>query len=110
MEERVDTVEISLENGAGTARIRYYMVPDEFDAGDGSRTDIYSIRLEMTRDGSTTETVVRGLTPSAEKCRSVIRMLARGAVTPVTLRDVLEDLAANGLEPMGPRVSLQAAG
>lgn len=103
MEERMETVEISLGEGDDEAKIQYCMEPDRFAAEDGPDADVYTIRLEMTRGGVTTRAVVRGLTPSAEKCRSVIQLLARGAVTPVTFRDVLEDLAANDFEPLGAR-------
>ena len=59
---------------------RYYLLEEEGPASYG---------VEIEWEGSTA--AVRDLSPSRERVQALAEALARGAVTPVALRDVVDD-------------------
>ncbi len=64
------------------AQARYYLLEEDLEE-PGS----YGVQVEL--EGETA--AVRDLSPSREKVQALAETLAKGAVTPVTLRDVVDD-------------------
>lgn len=63
--------------------MRYYLLVDV--GKNGSR--MYGILIE----GGGSREMIPGITPSRLRIQSLLERLARGRVTPVTVRDVVED-------------------
>ncbi len=61
---------------------RYYLLEEEMETS-GS----YGVQIEMEDE----EASVRDLSPSRQRVEALAEALVRGAVTPVALRDVVDD-------------------
>lgn len=68
------------ENRCRAGQARYYLVEED-------SAESYGVRIEL--EGETAS--VTGLSPSRQKVQALAETLARGAVTPVALRDVVDD-------------------
>ena len=62
--------------------VRYYLL--EEDAG---KEEVYGVEIEL--EGETE--AVRNLSPSRQRVAALLEALVRGTVTPVGLRDVVDD-------------------
>ena len=65
-----------------TARVRYYLLEE-----DAAEPASYGVEIEL--EGETA--AVRDLSPCRERVQALAEKLVRGAVTPVALRDVVDD-------------------
>ncbi len=74
--------------GKGKATMRYYLTVDTYVCGAGCELESYGV-LVSGEDGETA--AVRCITPSAERIEELLAVLLRGRVTPVSLKDVIED-------------------
>lgn len=61
---------------------RYYLLEE-----DGEDSGSYGVQVELEGEKAS----ARALSPSRQKVRALAETLARGAVTPVALRDVVDD-------------------
>ncbi len=64
------------------SQARYYLLEEEMETS-GS----YGVQIEMEDE----EASVRDLSPSRQRVEALAEALVRGAVTPVALRDVVDD-------------------
>ena len=64
-----------------SSRARYYLLEDEEEPG------AYGVRIELGREAAS----AADLSPCRERVEALARALARGSVTPVCLRDVVDD-------------------
>ncbi len=67
-----------------TARARYYLLEEE--PGEGE-TASYGVQVELEDETA----AAPGLSPSRQRIADLAEALVRGAVTPVALRDVVDD-------------------
>lgn len=67
-----------------TARARYYLLEEE--PGEGEAVS-YGIQVELEDETA----AARGLSPSRQRTAELAEALVRGVVTPITLRDVVDD-------------------
>ncbi|MCI9643934.1 MAG: hypothetical protein HFF97_04290 [Oscillibacter sp.] len=65
-----------------SSQVRYYLLEE-----DAEEPGSYGVQIELEGE----EASVAGLGPSREKVRDLAEALVRGAVTPVGLRDVVDD-------------------
>lgn len=63
-------------------QVRYYLLEEEMET---SRS--YGVQIEMEDEKAS----VRDLSPSRQRVEALAEALVRGAVTPVALRDVVDD-------------------
>ena len=82
-EERMQSMMMG-ERWIGETPVRYYLLADHLPGG---KTD-YGLRLAVP-DGDSAE--LRGLTFSSRAIRELLDRLMRCDVTPVSLRDIVED-------------------
>lgn len=75
----------------GSAEITYYLTVDLFTCETGAELEGYGVMAAM--EGGDTA-AVRCVTVHSEEARRLLDVLRRGRVTPVTLRDVVEDWVA----------------
>jgi len=68
------------EAGYRNSQARYYLLEEE---QEGS----YGVRIELGDESASVE----GLSPSRRRVEALAEALVRGRVTPVTLRDVVDD-------------------
>lgn len=61
---------------------RYYLLAEESETGES-----YGVAIELEGE----KAAVRDLSPSRKKVRELAAALMRGGVTPVALRDVVDD-------------------
>ena len=55
-------------------------------------TPEYGVGIRALTPGSCEEDCADGITPRRERAMELLRLLADGTVTPVTLRDILQDV------------------
>ncbi len=67
----------------------YYITVDDILGNNEAETESYGvgIRLENGDDDK-----IRGITFNAEKIEAIMKILSNGTVTPIGLRDVLDDM------------------
>lgn len=67
----------------------YYIVIDQMDGGDGAfACESYGVKIV---DASGEEAVVPNITVSISRIDELLELLQRNSVTPVALRDVVDD-------------------
>lgn len=66
----------------------YIILVDEMEVSGGLFCESYGVRV-VREDGESAE--VRNLTVRVERIDALVELLRRNAVSPVTLRDVVED-------------------
>jgi len=66
------------------ARVRYYLLEKEVEEGEIAS---YGVQVELGEETA----AIPCLSPSRRRTAELAEALARGAVTPVTLRDVVDD-------------------
>lgn len=64
------------------SQARYYLLEEEAE-----KPGAYGVQIEMEGE----EASVRDLSPSRQRVEALAEALVRGAVTPVALRDVVDD-------------------
>ena len=69
--------------------LRYYLTQEDPDTARGPSR--YGVIVEAYQNGESSRAEVSDITISREKIHTLIDALARGAVTPETLRDVVDD-------------------
>ena len=62
----------------GTQTIRYYLLEEESE---------YGLLVTMGEE----ETAVHALTPARSRAQALLERMARGTVTPIAVRDVVDD-------------------
>lgn len=67
--------------------LAYYLVSE---TGSGDITQ-YGVTIRASRAGARTDAQLCAITVSAERIEELLRLLANGSVTPVGLRDVVDD-------------------
>lgn len=67
--------------------LAYYLV-SEAENGDAVQ---YGVTIRASRAGARTDAQLCAITVSAERIEELLRLLADGSVTPVGLRDVVDD-------------------
>lgn len=83
----VDTCTAEGEDGAARS-FRYYILVDEVEVGNGLFCESYGIKV--TGPGGE-EASVPNITVRAERIDELAELLMRNSVSPVTLRDVIDD-------------------
>ena len=73
---------------ASSLRWRYYLLVEDIEV-EGFHCESYGVLLENAVTGE--ESRVRHVTVNAHQAVELLDILVRGGVTPVTLRDVIED-------------------
>ncbi len=86
--KQILTIDKQVAFPAGTNRLRYRLLAETGPGG----TAHYGVAAEILETGECRE--VHGLTTDAALAREFLRRIARGAVTPLSLREVAEDFAA----------------
>ena len=84
----VDSCNVEGESGNGYG-FRYYILIDEMDIGGGFACESYGVKVACA-DGPE-EASVPNITTSVSRIDALVELLRRNAVTPATLRDVVED-------------------
>ena len=69
--------------------LRYYLTQEDPDTVRGPSR--YGVIVEAYQNGECSRAEASDITTSREKIHTLIDTLARGAVTPETLRDVVDD-------------------
>ena len=93
-EEACDMETLLIEEGRGfdqTGRpvcCKYFMTVGEAQCGDELICETYGVRVVSDWE---TDCTVPNITTDPGKAAELVRLLARNLVTPVTLRDVIED-------------------
>jgi len=70
------------ESRCHAAQARYYLLEEE-----SGETVSYGVQVELEEETA----AVRDLSPSRQRAAELAEALVRGTVTPVTLRDVVDD-------------------
>lgn len=65
------------------APVEYYLLAEEY----GTQGESYGVRIQKGKEGA----IVRGITWSQRKIMALLAVLIKCAVTPTTLRDVVDD-------------------
>lgn len=65
----------------------YYILADELCGAGGQAGEEYGVRIRSARDSMS----VRGITTSADRIRNLAALLMVQTVTPVSLREIVED-------------------
>lgn len=83
----VDTCREAGEDGA-SHEFRYYILVDQMELGGGFACESYGVKV-VGRDGEEAE--VAHITVSVSRIDALMELLTRNAVSPSTLRDVVDD-------------------
>lgn len=77
-------------------RLEYYLLTD-YASFDGGALDLYGVEVLLYRPGmpQPERCRIRGITPVGAKALQLLQRLTDGAVTPATVRDVVEDYLAD---------------
>jgi hypothetical protein len=82
------------------AHVKYILVKTLCECDGIDRIPVYGIKAELFINSALTDSsFVSDITSSEPKCKALMEMLAKNKVTPVTLKDVIEDLIAEGALP-----------
>ena len=99
---KIEISRVSLRKSGGEAMTLVYSVTvDELvDAVSGEVFSNYGVMVSVPESGETAS--VRGVTLSGDRIFSLASKLARHRVTPITLRDVLDDWLISQEDIKGP--------
>lgn len=83
------------ENDVQPIVINYYLTKDLCMTDGAPQTDVYGIEAQISVEGIITDSsAVKDISPSLSKVQELINQLAMYQVTPITLKDVIEDYIA----------------
>ncbi len=89
------TVQLRTEEGCITLTYSLVSRPVQAEGFDAGEMTEYGIRVEMSGPGERAETAeIQGITCSESEALQLAARIAAGAVTPVTLADVVDDYLA----------------
>ena len=74
-----------------SSELTYYLLVDELECGGAFALESYGVKVEKRSLDGFSSAQCRNVTCSREKIDRLIGALMRGTVTPVALKDVLED-------------------
>jgi hypothetical protein len=85
----------ALAYGGQEVRVSYDILAEEIGGEGGPSRMGYGLRAVLTRADGTSETVeIRDITTGRRELETLSRVLRHGTVTPMALRDVVEDYLA----------------
>lgn len=67
----------------------YYILVDEVEVAGGFACESYGVKIRSRRSGESAQLL--NITTSVSRIDELLELLMRNTVTPVTLRDVVED-------------------
>lgn len=94
MQKLTDYAPVPLATGSTEPDLNlvYALVTGRYGGGELQPYTSYGVEIRMTRSGRPEETArVEDITTSREQAEQLLHRLRRNRVTPVTLRDVIED-------------------
>lgn len=78
--------------GAGKMEILYYLISGPYDEGGSASCRTYGVEVRlMCGARAVDQDTVGDITASEKEAKELLALLCRNTVTPVTLRDVIED-------------------
>ena len=84
----VDTCEVESTEGR-EQRFAYYILVDQMEVSGGFACESYGVKVAALNGGETVS--LPNITVSISRIDELMGLLIRNLVTPVTLRDVVED-------------------
>lgn len=85
------------ENGR-TLQVEYFVTGGYCETDGAQRNSVFGISAQLSIDGKCSDKVtVADVSPSREIALRITQLLARNLVTPITLKDVIEDCLAADL-------------
>ena len=84
-------------------QLKYYLVESICGSDGIAGIPVFGIKLDYVENEWIKDSaLIRDITASSEKCIALIQRIAQDTVTPVTLKDVVEDMIAEDCMLSGP--------